>query len=255
MSYNRFKINPLKRHIPLYQSVMKRVVHLLVDGDFKPGQPLPSEWNLAEQWKVSQGTIRKGLSELAARGILQRQQGVGTFVTKQNWDWGCFPFTEIPALHKDRLEKIWPVPEVLSLAVAAADEETAEQLGIKVSESVWKIMLLWRTGYTEVAVDEMYLPVALLPDLNVRFVRRRGSFYAFLLIEYDVLVDTAQQWLWQTSLRAETAKLLKADVVTSALCLGRLSQSVDGVAYEWRRRYLQFGSQALQLSLKSSADF
>ncbi|MCT6881409.1 MAG: GntR family transcriptional regulator, partial [Snodgrassella alvi] len=88
MSYNRFKLNPLKRHIPLYQSVMKRVVHLLVDGDFKPGQPLPSEWNLAEQWKVSQGTIRKGLSELAARGILQRQQGVGTFVTKQNWDWG-----------------------------------------------------------------------------------------------------------------------------------------------------------------------
>ena len=82
MSYNRFKISSLKRHIPLYQSVMQRVFHLLADGDFKPGQPLPSEWDLARQWNVSQGTVRKGLSELAARGILQRYQGVGTLPSK-----------------------------------------------------------------------------------------------------------------------------------------------------------------------------
>ncbi|WP_275415200.1 GntR family transcriptional regulator [Snodgrassella gandavensis] len=248
MSYNRLKINPLKRHIPLYQSVMQRVVHLLVDGDFRPGQQLPSEWDLAAQWGVSQGTIRKGLNELVSRGILQRHQGVGTFVTQQNWDWGYYSFTEIPVLQQGRTERVWPVAEVLSLMLAAADEETAVQLGLKIAEPVWKIMLLWRTGYTEVAVDELFLPVALLPDLNVRFVRRRRSFYAFLLLEYDVLLDTAQQWLWQTALHPEIARLLKADMALPALCLGRLSQSVDGVLYEWRRRYLQLGNKSLQLS-------
>ncbi|WP_179300353.1 GntR family transcriptional regulator [Snodgrassella alvi] len=248
MSYNRFKISSLKRHIPLYQSVMQRVFHLLADGDFKPGQPLPSEWDLARQWNVSQGTVRKGLSELAARGILQRYQGVGTFVTQQNWDWGYYPFTEIPVLQQAKTEQVWPVAEVLSVTVAVADEETAMQLGIKIAEPVWKIMLLWRTGYIEVAVDELFLPVALLQDLNVRFMRRRRSFYAFLLLEYDVLMDTSRQWLWQTVLRPEIARLLKADMGSHALCIGRLSQSVDGVPYEWRRRYLQLGNQSLQLS-------
>jgi GntR family transcriptional regulator len=248
MPYNRLKSSPLKRRIPLYQSVMQRVVHLLVDGDFKPGQPLPSEWDLAAHWGVSQGTIRKGLNELVSRGILRRHQGVGTFVTQQNWDWGCYPFTEMPVLQEGKTRQVWPVAEVLSLVVTAADEETAVQLGLKKAELVWKIMLLWRTGYAEVAVDEIFLPVALLPDLNVRFIRRRRSFYAFLLLEYDVLVDTAQQWLWQTALHPETARLLKADMALPALCLGRLSQSVDGVLYEWRRRYLRLGNQAMQLS-------
>lgn len=115
-------------------------------------------------------------------------------------------------------------------------------------------MLLWRTGYIEVAVDELFLPVALLQDLNVRFMRRRRSFYAFLLLEYDVLMDTSRQWLWQTVLRPEIARLLKADMASHALCIGRLSQSVDGVPYEWRRRYLQLGNQSLQLS-GSSAEY
>ncbi|PIT12843.1 GntR family transcriptional regulator [Snodgrassella alvi] len=234
--------------MPLYQLVMQRVVHLLVDGDFRPGQQLPSEWDLAALWGVSQGTVRKGLNELVSRGILQRHQGVGTFVTQQNWDWGSYSFTALPVLQHGKTKQVWPVAEVLSLVVTAADEETAVQLGLKIAAPVWKIMLLWRTGFTEVAIDELFLPVALLPDLNVRFVRRRRSFYAFLLLEYDVLVDTAQQWLWQTILHPEIARLLNADMALPALCLGRLSQSVDGVLYEWRRRYLQLGNQALQLS-------
>ena len=52
----------------------------LQGGEWKPGEAIPSELELAARFKVSQGTVRKAIDELAAEGLLVRRQGKGTFV-------------------------------------------------------------------------------------------------------------------------------------------------------------------------------
>ncbi|MDE2505299.1 MAG: GntR family transcriptional regulator, partial [Burkholderiales bacterium] len=65
---------------PLYQQIKVLLVQGLQAGEWQPGQVIPSEVELAARWRVSQGTVRKAIDELATENRLVRRQGKGTFV-------------------------------------------------------------------------------------------------------------------------------------------------------------------------------
>ncbi len=56
------------------------ILQSLQAGEWKPGEPIPSEIELAARFRVSQGTVRKAIDELAAENLVVRRQGKGTFV-------------------------------------------------------------------------------------------------------------------------------------------------------------------------------
>ena len=60
---------------PLYQQIKGLVLQSLQAGEWKPGDTIPSEFELAARYKVSQGTVRKAIDELAAQNLLVRRQG------------------------------------------------------------------------------------------------------------------------------------------------------------------------------------
>src|SRR5690606_6419334 len=65
---------------PLYQQIKGLLLQSLDRGEWKPGEAIPSEHELAARYQVSQGTVRKAIDELAADNLLLRRQGKGTFV-------------------------------------------------------------------------------------------------------------------------------------------------------------------------------
>src|SRR5512145_227755 len=65
---------------PLYQQIKGLILQSLEAGDWKPGESIPSEMDLAARFRVSQGTVRKAIDELAAENLVVRRQGKGTFV-------------------------------------------------------------------------------------------------------------------------------------------------------------------------------
>lgn len=65
---------------PLYRQVKQALLQSLQSMTWKPGQPIPSEMELAAQFGVSHGTVRKAVDELATENVLVRRQGKGTFV-------------------------------------------------------------------------------------------------------------------------------------------------------------------------------
>ena len=65
---------------PLYRQIKVLITQDLQAGEWKPGEAIPSEIELAARFKVSQGTVRKAIDELAAENLLVRRQGKGTFV-------------------------------------------------------------------------------------------------------------------------------------------------------------------------------
>jgi GntR family transcriptional regulator len=66
--------------LPLYQQIKALITQSLQSGEWKPGELIPSEVELANRFKVSQGTVRKAIDELAAENLVMRKQGKGTFV-------------------------------------------------------------------------------------------------------------------------------------------------------------------------------
>src|SRR5258708_5994058 len=65
---------------PLYRQIKTLITQSLVSGEWRPGDLIPSEIELASRFSVSQGTVRKAIRELADQNLLVRQQGQGTFL-------------------------------------------------------------------------------------------------------------------------------------------------------------------------------
>ena len=80
---------------PLYRQIKTLITQSLVAGEWRPGASIPSEIELASRYSVSQGTVRKAVSELAEEKLLVRQQGKGTFVATYADERSQFPFLRI----------------------------------------------------------------------------------------------------------------------------------------------------------------
>src|SRR5690242_4543946 len=65
---------------PLYKEVEREILQCLARGEWKPGDRLPSEAELAERLGVAVFTLRSGIQKLVDSGVLLRRQGKGTFV-------------------------------------------------------------------------------------------------------------------------------------------------------------------------------
>ena len=67
---------------PLYQQAIDLVRRKIADGEWPAGSVLPAETRLAQDFGVSVGTVRKALQHLVDERLVERRQGVGTFVAQ-----------------------------------------------------------------------------------------------------------------------------------------------------------------------------
>jgi GntR family transcriptional regulator len=67
--------------VPLYEQVRQAIAQRLTDGTLAPGDKLPSESRLAEEFGVNRLTVRRAIEELARAGAVESRQGSGTYVS------------------------------------------------------------------------------------------------------------------------------------------------------------------------------
>jgi len=66
--------------LPIYRQLKEIIKEKIEDGKFRPGNRIPTEYELCEQFEISRAPVRQALLELVNEGVLYRQQGSGTFV-------------------------------------------------------------------------------------------------------------------------------------------------------------------------------
>ena len=121
---------------PLYQQIKTLILQSLQAGEWKPGEMIPSEMELAARYKVSQGTVRKAIDELAAENLVARRQGKGTFVTTHYEEGVQFRFLR---LMPEQGEQHYPSSRVLECKRMRAPAEIARLLELKAGDSVVQI--------------------------------------------------------------------------------------------------------------------
>lgn len=67
---------------PLYKAAEAEMIRRIETGEWEIGRRLPNEFVLAEEFKVSQGTMRRALMTLEGQGLLSRKPGRGTIVAR-----------------------------------------------------------------------------------------------------------------------------------------------------------------------------
>ncbi len=221
---------------PLYKEVARQMTDALKAGQWQPGEAIPSEKKLGEQFGVSIGTVRKAIDELTAHRILIRQQGRGTFVASHGESRYLYSFFHIS---RQDGHKEYPVVELVSFARGKADEEMARELGIAVGEKVFHITNVLKLEGEPVIVDEITVPVALYPGLTEKLMRERsGTIYQLYEEEFRVSVVRTVERARAGVASSELAKLLRVKTGTALLLVLRKALSFRDQPVEFRRSWV-----------------
>ncbi|NCT89471.1 GntR family transcriptional regulator [Cellulomonas sp. APG4] len=134
----------------------------LVTHELEPGDVIPSERVLCERFGISRMTVRQAVDALVVEGLLVREQGRGTFVapTKMDMEVRLTSFGE-----EMRRRGMEPSSHVLVAEQAPAAPDVADALDLQPGEPVHHLHRVRYADGTPMAIEQAWLPVALVPNL------------------------------------------------------------------------------------------
>jgi GntR family transcriptional regulator len=218
---------------PLYDQIKLLLTQSLIAGEWRPGEAIPSEIDLASRFGVSQGTVRKAVDELAAENILVRRQGKGTFVATHDEERTQFRFLRI---HADRGETEYPKSQVVECQRGKASAEIANALQLRAGTLVYAVRRVLIFSGRPLVLDEIVLPAALFKGLTAaRLNEFKGSVYGFYENEYGLRMIRAKERLKAVAADRQAAQHLSVPLGTPLLCVDRIAFTYGDRPVEWRR--------------------
>ena len=206
---------------PLYQQIKALILGSLQAGEWKPGEAIPSENDLAARFKVSQGTVRKAIDELASENLLVRRQGKGTFVATHHEDRVHFRFLR---LVPDDGEPHYPKSKILDCKRLRAPAEIAKLLDLKAGDAVVQIERILFFSEEATVYEEIWLPGTTFKGLTTeRLVDWRGPMYALFETEFATHMVRATERLRAVAADELSAKHLGIEIGTPLLAVERVS--------------------------------
>jgi GntR family transcriptional regulator len=221
------------RFSPLYRQIKDLLLEGLRGGEWRPGESIPSEIELAARFRVSQGTVRKAIDELAAENLLVRRQGKGTFVATHGEPQVRFRFLR---LTPDSGEAVAAERELLEFRRARASAELARLLELKPGEPV--IMLKRRIAFdgSPVLLEEVWLPGNRFKGITAAAITdHQGALYNLFETDFGTRMVRAEERLKAVSADAAAAELLGVEPGHALLQVERLSFTYGDTPVEWRK--------------------
>jgi GntR family transcriptional regulator len=218
---------------PLYQQIKALLTQSLQSGEWKPGELIPSEVELAVRFKVSQGTVRKAIDELAAENLVMRRQGKGTFVSTHHEARAHFRFLK---LVPDEGVPHHPENKIIEVKRMRAPAEVARLLDLKSGDAVVYIKRLMSFDGAPTILEELWLPGLLFKGLTAeRLVEYKGPMYGLFESEFGTRMIRATEKIRAIGADAGAALFLGVDEGTPLLCAERVSFTYGDKAVELRR--------------------
>lgn len=218
---------------PLYRQIKALIIKALESGEWRPGEAIPSETELAARYQVSQGTVRKAIDEMAAENLVIRRQGKGTFVASHNDPRAFFRFLRLTP-DSGAFEQQQSVP--LECWRGKAGGEVSRMLDVPTGAPIVVLRRLLRFATKPVVVDEIYLPADIFKDLTLDMLQaHEGSLYAFFESRYGVRMIRATERVRAVAADRQSAELLEVSEGTSLLSVERVSYTYGDKPVEWRR--------------------
>ncbi len=221
---------------PLYKQVKHQLVQRLAEGEWKPGELLPSEPRLAARFGVGISTIRAAIGELVAAKVLARRQGKGTYVPLHDDRLSIYQFFHV--VRNDGTQEL-PVSKLLSFGRARADDEVADLLQLPRgagSAQVFKLRNVLRVSGIPVVVSDIVVPAALFPGLSETVIREGGTtLYAVYQSRFGISIIRTVEQLRAINVDAVAARVFGLRDGAPILEVRRIAYTFNDVPVEVRR--------------------
>lgn len=218
---------------PLYQQIKTLLLQSLDQGEWKPGEAIPSEVELATRFQVSQGTVRKAIDELAADNLLLRRQGKGTFVATHHEPKVRFRFLR---LAPDDGVPVVSRSQILECRSVRSPADIATLLQMRTGDMVINLRRLLSFEQVPTILDDIWLPGSVFKGLSTSsLAHNKGPLYAFFESEYGVSMVRAEEKIKAVSATSDQSRLLRVAPNAPLLRVERVSFTYGDRPMEVRR--------------------
>ncbi len=223
---------------PLYQQIKGLILNSLRAGEWKPGEAIPSEMELAARFRVSQGTVRKAIDELAAENLLLRRQGKGTFVATHAEQRVQFRFLKLVPDSGTQGSEGPAQRDIIECRRTRASTDVAKALSLRTGDTVLLARRVLSFGGTPIILEDIWLPAAPFKGLTAeRLTHYQGPMYALFETEFNVRMVRAEEKIRAVSASDVHETLLKVPQGTPLLSVERIAYTYRDEPMELRRGY------------------
>jgi GntR family transcriptional regulator len=223
------------RNLPAYRRIYEDLAGRIESGELRPESRMPGDVALAERYGVSRMTVRQALAALVDRSLVQRRQGVGTFVSGDKPDRRSLnrltSFTEDMSGQKLSTR-------ILAQQVMAPPAEIAQSLALGKGAHVVFVARVRSVGGTPRSMHHSYLPYGEFPSLD-RESLVNGSLYRTLEQIYNTRPRRADQRIRAVAAGRDLAKHLEVAARSPLLQTERLTFDERGVRIEFARSWMR----------------
>jgi GntR family transcriptional regulator len=208
------------------RSIMEDLIETLT-----PGDPLPSERELAERYGVARMTVRSEITRLAAEGTVERVQGRGTFVAEAR----VAQAATLSSFTEDmRARGLKAGSRVLGQETVPADELVAGRLVIEPGTPVVRVRRVRTADGEPMALEEAFLPAERFGALAAEDLEG-ASLFTVLEERFGARFPTADQQVVAVEIVGEDANLLRVAPGRAGLKFHTILLDADErpLAYAW----------------------
>ncbi|MBU0726804.1 MAG: phosphonate metabolism transcriptional regulator PhnF [Alphaproteobacteria bacterium] len=228
--------------IALWRQIEEAVTRDIAQGRFQPGDRLPTEKQLSDQFKVNRHTLRRAMEALEARGLIRIEQGRGSFVQEHVLDYTLGArtrFSEIVSA-QNRI----PGGRLIDSAQIRAEGEIAKLLELPFGTPCTLLRTVHDADGRPITYSHNYFPSARFPNAAAVY----GEFHSVTRMVQAHGVADYKRKLTRITARMPTedeAAMLAQPRNRPVLLAEAVDADLDGVPI--RYGYVRFASERVQL--------
>ncbi|MEO3800744.1 GntR family transcriptional regulator [Nonomuraea sp. B1E8] len=204
----------------------------ILEGRYKPGQRLPSEEALTDEYGVSRNTVRVALNHLAAANLITRRRGSGSYV---NADLGISHSLGNLRSFTVLLRDLGLQPGITEVEVRPDPSPPLEILGFLPSEVAWLVRRVRTGSGSPFALLDSWLPDRIGSRIDPEALTRRQSLYASLAEDLDIKVAEATESIHAEAADEREARVLDVPVGSPIIVIRRWTYDRAGRPVEYTR--------------------
>ncbi len=229
---------PTPSFSPLYRQIKGLILQSLQSGEWKPGEAIPSEMDLATRYRVSQGTVRKAIDEMATDNLVVRRQGKGTFVATHAEQHVQFRFLKLVPDTGSPGSEGPAQRDIIDCRRARASADVARALALRAGDAVLQARRVLRYGGVPTIVEDLWLPATPFKGLTAeRLSAYHGPMYALFETEFNVRMVRADEKIRAIPAEGGLEALLQVAPGTPLLSVERIAYTYKDLPMELRRGY------------------
>jgi GntR family phosphonate transport system transcriptional regulator len=165
--------------VTLWRGIARALQQEIAQGVHAPSAQLPTEAQLSARFAVNRHTVRRALEELSRLGLIRVEQGRGSFVAEETFEYEVAPRTRFSEWIRQHNKE--PVGRVLELRELAADNAVANALGVRVGAKVVRLERLGLDDDMPVSLASHYFSPERIPGILAALQEANGVTAALAL--------------------------------------------------------------------------